>query len=322
MTKFAPITALLLLFVAGAHGAEYPLVGGGSISGEPASFNEQGVVIRTLDGKFSERIQWFKFTPETLKAWLNEPKAKRFVEPLVGPPPEARAAAKKAAYQIRQPPKPELPPPGTGLASAVVTPIGLALLAILMLANLFAAYEVAVFRNYPPQLVCGAAAVLPVLGPIVFLCLKSRPIQIAAPVEEALPTPEEAAPPEPAMPRPGIPDEGEPESAALKFASREEAPEETPLDFRQVFKRGEALFNRRFFETNMPGFFRVVPTGRERDLALVIRSVRGEYIGRRISRISMSDLHIQVQAGGASSEAMIPFEEIREVILRHKDAQE
>src|SRR6185503_14110566 len=103
------------------------------------------------DGKLSERYQWFKFEPETLKGFLNDPKAKKFVEPLVAPPPEAKAAPKKPAYQIKEPPNPVLPT-GTGLLPAATTPIGLTMLAVIFLANLFAAFEIAVFRNYPPAL--------------------------------------------------------------------------------------------------------------------------------------------------------------------------
>ena len=56
-------------------------------------------------------------------------------------------------------------------------------------------------------------------------------------------------------------------------------------------------------------------------MVLVIKSSRGEYTGQRISRIAANDLHLQVQRGHASEEVMIPFVEIREIRLKHKDAK-
>jgi len=40
----------------------------------------------------------------------------------------------------------------------------------------------------------------------------------------------------------------------------------------------------------------------------------------RITRIAANELHLQVQKGHASEEVMIPFIEIQEVRLKHKDA--
>ena len=44
------------------------------------------------------------------------------------------------------------------------------------------------------------------------------------------------------------------------------------------------------------------------------------YRSQRISRIASNDLHLQVQKGNASEEIMIPFQEIQEIQLKHKDA--
>ena len=88
-----------------------------------------------------------------------------------------------------------------------------------------------------------------------------------------------------------------------------------------IYTRGEFTFNRRFFETKFPGFFRVVPSEADKDLVMVIKAVRGEYVGKRISRISMNEMHIQLQSGNASAEVMVPFVEIQSVQIRHKDAK-
>ena len=65
----------------------------------------------------------------------------------------------------------------------------------------------------------------------------------------------------------------------------------------------------------------MVPSEAEKDLLLVIKAVRGEYIGRRISRISSNEMHLQLQSANASAEVMIPFVEIQSVQIRHKDAK-
>jgi hypothetical protein len=109
--------------------------------------------------------------------------------------------------------------------------------------------------------------------------------------------------------------------ASLHLAHAETAKEASNLPASTKFQRGQFTFNRRFFETKFPGFFGVVRRDAERDMVLVIKSARGEYIGQRISRIAANDLHLQVQKGAVSEEVMIPFQDIQEIVLKHKDAK-
>jgi hypothetical protein len=87
-----------------------------------------------------------------------------------------------------------------------------------------------------------------------------------------------------------------------------------------VFQKADYSFNRRFFETKFAGFFRVIPSEAEKDLVLVITSSRGEFVGRRITKITAGDLCLQVFNKDASADEMIPFLEIMEVQIRHKDS--
>jgi hypothetical protein len=314
--------ALFLALVAAVFAADFKLVDGTVVTGEPSSYSRDGLVVRQPDGKFSPRTPWYKFSQEALQLLANDPKALVFVQPLIPPKIEDVAAPKRAQIAIVEPPKAELPPPGTGLGAALGTPMGLALFLILLLANLYAAYEVAVFRNYPPPVVIGAAVPLPVLAQIAFLCLKTRPFKAAPLPEEVAPEPE-PAPEEPkrAIPRPGIPDDDEQPREGLKLtAAAEEEDVEIPLDHIEQWSRSDQMLNRRFFENQFRGFFRVALGPRERQLVLVIKSARGEFIGQRISRISNNEIHLQLRSGGASAEVMIPFNDITEVSVRHKDA--
>ncbi len=107
----------------------------------------------------------------------------------------------------------------------------------------------------------------------------------------------------------------------MRLAHLESEPEKKPsLPPTTTFQRGQFTFNRRFFETKFPGFFGVVRRDADKDMVLVIKSARGQYVGQRISRIAANDLHLQVQRGPASEEVMIPFQEIQQIQLRHKDA--
>ena len=87
-----------------------------------------------------------------------------------------------------------------------------------------------------------------------------------------------------------------------------------------VFLRGDFSFNRRFFETKLAGFFRLVPSEAEKDMVIHIKSGRGDFTGRRITRINPTELYLQVFHDNATADEMIPFIEILEVQIRHKDS--
>jgi hypothetical protein len=85
----------------------------------------------------------------------------------------------------------------------------------------------------------------------------------------------------------------------------------------QTYKRTEVTMDRRFFETKFAGYFRMVPENP--DMVLVVRTAKQEYVARRISRISSSEVHLQLLRG--NTEVGVPFGEISEVLVRHKDAK-
>jgi hypothetical protein len=202
---------------------------------------------------------------------------------------------------------------------------------LLYAANIFAAFEISIFRARPAALVCGVSAIAPLIGPIIFLCL---PTQID-PATEEVPAAEGPAVIQP-FSVPGQPGAAPATAAAaahggdtsgLRLASEPGAPFSSgaapgaaPVPPPQIFQRGAFTFNRRFFETRFPGFFGVIRRDAEKDMVLVVKSARGEYTATRISRIASNDMHLQVQKGAASEEVMIPFSEVQEIRLQHKDA--
>jgi len=302
-----------------ASADEFKQANGNILRGELASADEDGLVVKLDVGGFSKREPWINFSQETLKELAKDPKVASLVEPFIELEPEQIKARERQKEIVVKPVsnRMERPPAKPGLVAAFITPLGLVILAVLMLANLYAAYEVALFRQQPVALVCGLSILLPGLAPLIFLCLPTHVVRGHAEAGA-----EEVA----------VETVGSPAKATSSFAGAGHQPQgglslaaaqkqEGGGAQVQMYSRGEFTFNRRFFETKFPGFFRIVPSEAEKDLVIVIKAVRGEYVGKRISRISSNEMHVQLQSGNASAEVLIPFVEIQSVQIRHKDAK-
>ena len=62
----------------------------------------------------------------------------------------------------------------------------------------------------------------------------------------------------------------------------------------------------------------MAPAEPEKDLVIVVKTPKQEYVATRVSRISASEIHFQLQRG---SEASVAFGEITEVSVRPKGAK-
>ena len=298
---------LLCLSAFRAAAGTYEMVGGNVLTGEPISANAQGLVIKREDGSFAPRVAWTNFTANALKELAANPKVKPFVDPLLEG--EEEIASRKAAAEITVKPvaKLERPDPRGGLGALFRSPLSLTLLLFVYLANIYAGFEIAIFRNYPIGVGCGIAAVAPVIGPIIFLCLPRRIPASAEQHEEQL---------------------AEEHQVEHVVTSEQEVHEAAPapavatapsLPQPTVYQRGHFSFNRRFFETKMAGFMRMVPSDAEKDMLILVKSSRGEFVASRIARLTPNEIYFLVMKGGASSEVMIPYTELAEVQIRHKD---
>jgi hypothetical protein len=311
-----------------ARGDTFKLNTGEEVTGEllVGSATDAGVQIKVGDGEY-KRLLWANFSQEDLKKFAKVQKLEPLVEPFIEITQEEKL--KKTEVTIKPPERLQRPPPQSLLGALCSSGLGLFLLLALYAANIYTGYEVAIFRARPVALVCGVSAVLPVAGPIIFL---SMPTKIA-PVAE---TWQEAAAAAPAAPtaeafNPMQAEGAEHPSAlrlagtgpaeAVKLGQFEGGEKKADLPPTTTFQRGQFTFNRRFIETKFPGFFGVIRRDADRDMVLVIKSSRGEYTGQRISRIAANDLHLMVQRGHASEEVMIPFLEIQQIRLKHKDAK-
>lgn len=324
------IVALLLGgFLAGAAYAEtFKLANGETITGEllTGSENDIGVQIKVGEGKY-ERVPWANFSQEDLKRLAKVPKLEPLVEPFIEITQEEKI--KKTEVNIKQPVRLERPAPRSLPGALFSSGLGLLVVLLLYGANIYAGYEVSIFRARPTALVCGVSALLPLIGPIIFLCL---PTLIAPAAETWTPAPDAAQQGAAADVVNPMQAAGAEHPTGLRIAGSapaddaqagpsEEGAKRPAIPPTVTYQRGQFTFNRRFIETKFPGFFGVVRRDADRDMVLIIKSTRGEYIGQRISRIAANDLHLQVMRGHASEEVMIPFVEIKEIRLQHKDAK-
>jgi hypothetical protein len=320
VSRYCSVIAFLAWcwFAATAVADTFALTDGETISGEVlvASANEAGAQIKVGEGEY-KRVSWANFSQEDLKKFAKVLKLQAFVEPFIEISREEKI--KRTEFTITQPPRLERPAAGSLFGALFSSGLGLFVLLTLYGANIYAAYEIASFRAQSPALVCGVSAVLPLAGPIIFLSMPTK-LATADATWETTPAPPAEAEARGATVNPML-TEGAVHPAGLKLADAVVEKKASELPATTTFQRGQFTFNRRFFETKFPGFFGVVRREAERDMVLVMKTIRGEYTGQRISRIAANDLHLQVQRGHASEEVLVPFQDIQEIQLKHKDSK-
>jgi hypothetical protein len=308
--------SLLCGWLLTANADTYQLTDGTSINGDVISFNDDGITFHTGDDKYTDRIPWSQFTQDTLKNLAKNPKIAAYAGPFIEIPPPAPSQVQVTVHDVT---RLQLPPKGSVMGGLVTSSIGVILLLLVYAANIYAGYEVAIFRSRPPSLVAGVAAVLPIIGPIIFLSLPT----LMPPTEESMQA-EMGVPPEAAAtanaPADAPPPEGEAAPAAGLHVAATGWQAATAIPETQVFQRGQFTFNRRFFETKFSSFFGITRHGADKDMVLVIKTPRAQHIVERVTRIAANEAHFEVAAGAGRQEVMVPFGEIQEIQLKHKNA--
>lgn len=320
MHKFYRFCVVLWVcgLLAGVAGAEtFHLTDGQTVSGEMVSMDGSGFILKQPDGSYGERIPWAKLGQADIKELVQNPKAAQYVEPFLEPDPTERQ--KRTEVEVKEFPRMNRPAGHSLIAAIFTSPMGLFIFLVVYAGNIYAAYEISVFRAQPTGMVCGVAAVAPIIGPIIYLSMPTKlrgkdPTWQQAAAQQELDAGVAAA----------IAAEQEaPAAAAAEVAATPAAaaaPAAPQFPPAKVFARGQYTFNRRFFETQMPAFFAVSRPEAEKDKILTVKSSRGQFIAQRIVRVSANDVAFQIQKGAASEEVVIPFVEIQEVQLKHKDA--
>lgn len=297
----------------------YKLTTGETVNGEvlATTANDQGVQVKTGDEQY-QKVPWASFSQDDLKELAKNPRMAPFAQPFIEPNPAERI--QRTEVTLHQPPRLQRPVRISLLGALFSSSVGIFTMLVLYAATIYAGYEVAIFRAQPPFLVAGLSAI-PALGffvPIIYLCMPTR-LKASAPAVENVPeeAPAQAAPVEEEV-NPMHAD-GAAHPGGLKLHTDTQTAKST-LPETVKYQRGQFTFNRRFFETKFPNFFGMVRRDADKDMVLVIKSARGEYTGQRISRIAANDLHLQVQKGQATEEVLVPFQEIQEIRLKHKDS--
>lgn len=282
----------------------YSLADGTSVSGDVVSFNDIGIIFRTGEDKYSDRVSWTKFSQDGLKQLAENPKIKPFVEPFIEIPESELPHRPPVKIADMTQWRLELPPKSSLLGALFSSSVGLVALLLIYAANIYAGFEAAIFRGRPKFLAMGVAALLPVLGPVIFLSLPTYVEPVAAWSEDAAASAAGEAQ-RFAMPGAAL----QPEEIQVAAASSHAPPAA------QIFQRGQFTFNRRFFETKFPGFFSVVRRDADKDKMLTVKTLRGTFVVQRITRINADAVHLQIVKGAASYEEMVPFAEIQEIQL-------
>ena len=305
-TLFWSILSLALCgWLGPARADTYPLADGSSVSGDIVLFNEAHITLRTPGDNYTN-IVWPMFSQEALKRLAKNPRIKPLAEPFI----ETAPRPKTANIAIHEVTRLELPPEQSLFAALLSSSVGFVVLLLIYAANVYAGYEIALLRARPIVLTMGVAAVLPIVGPLVFLLLPVR--------RETEPT----AQPQVEAQSYAVPGAAAPvaESVAAAGVHITPAAGAKAQPEAQIFQRGQFMFNRRFFETKFSGFFATIRRPAEKDLVLVIKTGRALLTVQRITRIATNEAHFEVLQGGARQEIMVPFADIVEIQLKHKDA--
>jgi hypothetical protein len=316
------------LLASGAFAASYQTTDGRTLPGEPVGFSNRGLVMKLPDGSYSSATPWAQLSQVTLKELRDHPKAARFVEPFIQLTAEERE--KLSGLTLEDVPRLDRPAGKTGIVGMLFSSgVGWFLVLLIYFGNLFSAYEIALYRAYSPQAVCALAAVLPWISQAALLAIpreklvgamggKAAGTQAAA---EELPEDQEESAAAVGEPAPAT-------GAAPTVFAPGEVFEEVPLPPETLtpllpdtvtYSRGVVTFNRRFFESKLARFTKIVPPDDAKDFVLLFKTSRGNHLTNFISKLDPADLHLRVAKGNASEEVKVPYLEIFEVQMKHKD---
>ena len=288
----------------------YELLDGNVITGPPVSFTKDGVAFREPSGDQGPRLGFTNFTQQALQELSKNPKGKRHVEPFLEAPIDASSVKGRPAYELKSYPKLKRPDPQGGLGKLMASGLGVVMVLFLVIANLYSAYEIGIFRNYSPFMVLGISVILPVITQIVFLCLPTHVPKASEHVVDA------TGAHVPGFSAPGSNQAANQAAAAAASAAGGHGPAEAAALPR--YKRGEFTFNKRFFETKMSGFFGVRPSDVEKGLVFSVKTNKAQLPCNRVVRVTPAEVCLQVLRTNTIEELNVPFADIVEIEIKHR----
>lgn len=296
MRKLLFLFSLVLLVAGGALAAEtLTLTDGGTVSGEIIKSDDNGLMLRLPGETYATtNVSWSHMSQESLKQLAANPKLKTYAEPFIEPDASQRPA--KADIQINPVTRLERPAKPSLFGGLVGSPVGLFIFLVLYAANLYAGYEVAIIRARPTVQVIGLSAVLPVIGPVIFLAL---PMKVEAPPEsEPVYAPAGTA---------AAAGQRTPEEIQIVEASwrKEEKPPEP-----QIFARGKFTFNKRFVETKFAGYLGA-PKGEALKFTLELKTATAQHAVEHILQVAATEVMLETKRG----QVTVPLADIQEIKL-------
>lgn len=280
------------------------LTDGASWTGEILKFDDNGLMLKAA-GDVYTNLPWGRFSQATLQQLVQNPKLKPLVEVFIEPD-ESKLPA-KPEIRVKTVERLTLPAHSSVLGGMVHSLAGLFILFVLYLANLFAAFEVAIFRARPVSQVVGLSALLPIIGPVIFL---AQPTHIEPAVETVAGTGPASAE------GTGSTAPGQKPAAEIQVAEtawkeeKEKKPE--PL----VFARGKFTFNKRFIETKFAGFVGELKGDGQR-FVMTIRTTKETFTIQHITQIRAAEMMVGTVERGPVT---LPFADLKEIILTPKAA--
>ena len=302
---------------------EISLTNGDIIEGTVVDVDERGIVVRRDIGGFAQRANWMQLTQQSLKKirrlGKTNPKrykgAAEFAEPFIEPD-ESEMEKSDPPGPVKGLIPPQLPASveATSKVAAFGSVGGLGLLVAIALGSMVAGLGVAAFRDSNAMLVAGVSLFLPVIGPILFLVKPKVEYEDEYDEDEEYEYEEAEAPKGATMTDTGGGAVAAMMPEAKKMSFAQTGPKKSGLK-PQTWTRGDTRFDRSFFQNNFPNYFKTVLGATERGLVLALKTGKREYVGQRITRISGTDVHMELLNG---KEQKISFSEMGTVDLRPK----
>lgn len=280
----------------------YSLADGGAVGGDIVKFDDNGVMIHTPEEVYTN-VPWGRFSQDALKQLSANPKLKALVDPFILP------------TESQRPPKPEIKvnavvrmdhPAPSLFGGLFKSGLGIFILLLVYGANLFAAYEISIVKARVAAQVMGVAAILPIIGPVIFLIM---PMQVEALPEEVAPV---DAPPAPGSAQKMAQQQIEIGDASWKTQEGGETRDKKPEA--QVYARGKFTFNRRFIETRFAAFMGATDGDLAKKFSMEVRTMKDQFAVERIAQIGAAEIIFETPRG----QVTVPMTDIQEIKLNPK----
>lgn len=296
MRKIIFIFTLWLGAVVLGYGADtYTLDGGGSVTGDVVKFDDNGMMLH-MDGDTYTNVPWAHFSQDSLKQLYANAKMKGFVEPFIAPDESARPP--KPEIQVNPVTRMDRPANPSIFGGLFKSGLGLFILLLIYAANLYAAFEISIVKARSAAQVMGLSAVLPIIGPVIFLIM---PMYVYVPPPET-PAPDAA----PAH----VPGKKTQEQIQIAEASWKQQEEREKKPEPQIFARGKFTFNKRFLETRFAPWLGAADGEQAKKFSMELRTVKDVFNVERIAQVGATEIILEVPTGQVTV-ALADIQEIK-----------